>query len=112
MGDAVVESDNKVVQTGQNVLYVPDVTGTFSPQSRSEWHVRNLERKSDTFSAVGLSLVTNPACDFHRQDLKVQLGSVLFGELGIASLLFADDVVLFMSSVHDLQLALVMFVAV
>lgn len=49
------------------------------------------------------SRVRHCVCDVHGQDVKARLGreSVHFGDLRIASLLFADDVVLLASSDLD-----------
>jgi len=54
-----------------------------------------------------LSLGTESVCDFLGQNLK----GVWFGDLRIASLLFADNVVLLATSGCDLQYALGRFAA-
>lgn len=62
--------------------------------------VKILCSKSDSFQVR-----VWPCDDFHGRILRCSLGGegMQFGELGISSLLFADDVVLMGSSVHDLQ---------
>ena len=64
--------------------------------------------QSQCWAPPGLSLVPNSVCDLHGSDVKAQPGeeSVQFWDLRSASLLFADDVVLFGLLGHDLQHAL------
>ena len=60
-----------------------------------------------------MPVVSNPVCDIQEWDPEAQLSEegVQFGNLRIASLLFADDMVLLASSNHDLQHALRRFAA-
>lgn len=62
-----------------------------------------LSSNSD-WASPGLSLVTNSICDLHGQDLKhcQREERAQFGDLRIASLLFADDVVLLVLTHYDL----------
>lgn len=51
--------------------------------------------------------VTNSVCEYHRLDLKEQLGWRRVSGLGTSELrFFADDVVLLLSCYRDLQLTL------
>lgn len=57
-----------------------------------------------------LPLVSALICDIHGQYLMTELG-VHYGNLRIASLLFADDVVLLVSLARNLQHAMEWFAA-
>lgn len=83
---------------------VPVSAFSSQSQTHSQW----------VLDSIKVALFSDPVCDIRGQDLNVQPGwkeFFRFGNLRIASLLFADDMVLLASIVHNRQHALERFAA-